>query len=101
MWLFAMFDPPVTTKESRRHYAQFRKYLLTEGFHRLQYSVYARFCANEESSAIFRNRIEKRLPPAGNVRLIGITDRQFGKMQVFNGRKRTKPESELDQLLLF
>ena len=101
MWLIAMFDLPVTTKQARRDYARFRKYLLTEGFQRLQFSVYARFCANEESANGFRKRIRKRLPSGGNVRLVAITDRQFGKMDVFIGQKKLKPESAPNQLLLF
>lgn len=101
MWLFAMFDLLVTTKTARREYSRFRTYLLTEGFHRMQFSVYARFCSTEESASSFRKRIRKRLPTAGNVRLIAITDRQFGRMEVFNGQKKSKPENAPDQLLLF
>ena len=101
MWLFAMFDLPVKTKSARREYTRFRTFLLTEGFHRLQYSIYARYCANEESANTFRQHIRKRLPPEGNIRLVAITDRQFGKMEVFFGRKKVKPEDAPDQLLLF
>lgn len=32
MWLFALFDLPVETKELRREYVSFRKALLREGF---------------------------------------------------------------------
>ena len=48
MWLFAMFDLPVTTTKARKRYAEFRKVLLEQGFSMLQYSVYARYCASEE-----------------------------------------------------
>ncbi len=43
MWLMAMFDLPVETREQRREYTQFRKLLLAQGFVQLQLSVYARF----------------------------------------------------------
>jgi len=43
MWLMAMFDLPVETKENRRHYTRFRKLLMKDGFMMLQYSVYARY----------------------------------------------------------
>ena len=32
MWLFAMFDLPVKTKQQRRAYSRFRNLLLQEGF---------------------------------------------------------------------
>ncbi len=101
MWLFAMFDLPVTDRESRRSYAKFRKYLLNEGFHMIQFSIYIRFCENEKSSNQFRQRIEQQLPPSGEVRLISVTDRQFAKMKVFFGKKAIASESVPDQLLLF
>ncbi len=101
MWLFAMFDLPVTTKVARREYTRFRTFLLNEGFQRLQFSIYVRYCANEEAANLFRQRIRKRLPPAGNIRLVAVTDRQFGKMEVFLGQNKLKPEGTPDQLLLF
>lgn len=101
MWLFAMFDLPVTTKIARKRYARFRSLLLEEGFTRLQFSVYARYCVSEEAAGAFRARLRRQLPDQGHVRLLMVTDRQFGKMEVFHGKTSTKPETEPDQLLLF
>ena len=39
--LVLFFDLPQETKTDQRHYRQFVKYLKTEGFIRIQYSVYA------------------------------------------------------------
>lgn len=101
MWLFAMFDLPVTTKKARRRYTQFRKLLIREGFTMLQFSVYSRYCVSEKASETYRRRLEAHLPPDGQVRLLAVTDRQFGKMEVFLGRNRTTTEEPPDQLLLF
>jgi len=101
VWLFAMFDLPVTTKEARRDYTRFRKALLGEGFAMLQYSVYARYCNSEARSAVFRRRLEAILPPHGEVRLMAVTERQFGKMEVFYGKKRSQPEKKPEQLNFF
>jgi CRISPR-associated protein Cas2 len=101
MWLYAMFDLPVDTKAARKQYTRFRKALISEGFLMLQFSVYARFCASEEASAAYRNRIRGILPPDGQVRLLSITDRQFGKQEVYYGKKRAKAEEEPQQMLLF
>jgi CRISPR-associated protein Cas2 len=101
MWLMTMFDLPVDTAAARKAYARFRKSLLNDGFMMLQFSVYARYCASEEASEVHRNRIAGALPPSGEVRLATITDRQFGKMQVFHGKKRAEPENAPEQLELF
>lgn len=101
MWLFAMFDLPVTTPEARRRYAQFRTMLLDEGFIQLQYSVYARYCGSEESAQTQRRRVTAALPPEGQVRLLSVTDHQFGRMEVYDGKKRGRTEGPPRQMLLF
>jgi CRISPR-associated protein Cas2 len=101
MWLFAMFDLPVDTREARRAYAQFRKFLLQDGFMRMQYSVYARVCASEEAVQVHAKRVEQRVPPGGEVRLITITDRQFGKQRIYNGKLRKMPPKTPLQLEFF
>ncbi len=101
MWVFALFDLPVTTKEARKEYAKFRKTLLAEGFSMLQFSVYARYCESEETSQTYRQRIRIALPQAGQVRVIAITDRQFGKMETFVGKKHKPTEEPPPQLMLF
>ena len=101
MWLFAMFDLPVTNNEARREYSHFRKLLLSEGFTMLQFSVYARFCGSRESGNVFFKHIKDQLPPEGQVRLLTVTDKQFGEMAVFYGTSRKKAEDQPEQLLLF
>ncbi len=101
MWLFAMFDLPVTTPKARKEYAHFRKLLIEQGFSMLQYSVYARYCASEESSDAHRGRIRGALPPEGYVRLLAVTDRQFGKMESFVGETSEPLEEPPPQLALF
>lgn len=101
MWLLAMFDLPVTTKENRRDYVHFQKALLREGFMRIQFSVYVRYTSSEEASASMRRRIRGALPPCGQVRLLAVTDHQFGKMEIFEGKSKGKPEDAPSQLVLF
>lgn len=101
MWLFAMFDLPVATKAERKRYAKFRKILVEDGFSMLQFSVYARYCADEESAVAHRRHVRGAIPPEGHVRLLSITDRQFGKMENFIGKKPTPTEKSPQQLSLF
>lgn len=101
MWLFAMFDLPMTDKELRRDYARFRKFLLSQGFSMLQMSVYARHCPTEESGEGIRARIRASIPDHGQVRLLLVTDRQFGKMEVYFGKNTTPVETPPQQYMLF
>lgn len=101
VWLFAMFDLPVASKAQRKRATQFRKHLLRHGFCMLQLSVYARHCPTEDSAEVLRNQVVSLLPDEGQVRLVSITDRQFGKMQSFVGKRCTDPEPPPPQLMLF
>lgn len=102
MWLFAMFDLPVVTTVDKRNYTRFRKFLLAQGFMMMQYSVYARYCPTEDVSNAHRKRVRKALPPGtGQVRLLAVTDHQFGKMEVFHGKKAQSTEKPPPQLELF
>jgi CRISPR-associated protein Cas2 len=101
MWLMAMFDLPVKSKDDRRAYTRFRHALIRSGFAMLQFSVYARFLPSEEASAIYRKIVHAALPPGGEVRLMAITDHQYGKMEIYFGKKRKPVESPPDQLGLF
>ncbi len=101
MWLIAMFDLPTKTKQERKRYAKFRQKLLTEGFMKMQFSVYSRYCDSERRTEVFRRRLENELPPQGEVRLLAVTDRQFAKMEVFLGKRRENTEKAPTQLQFF
>lgn len=101
VWLFVMFDLPVKSKAEKREYVHFRKHLLSRGFTMFQFSVYGRFFGNEESSTATKNKIRTEIPDNGQVRLLTVTDKQFGKMEVFFGKIKRSAEKEPSQLLLF
>ena len=101
MWLFTMFDLPVDTKAARKRYTKFRKQLIREGFMMLQFSVYARYFATEDASASIRKGIAEIIPDDGRVRLMSVTDRQFGKMEVYYGKTAERTEDPPAQTMLF
>jgi CRISPR-associated protein Cas2 len=101
MWLFAMFDLPVVTKAQKKRAARFRRDLLLRGFTMLQYSVYARHCSSEAFADGITAEVRQVLPDDGQVRLVAITDRQFGKMEVYRGKRAGPTEQPPPQLMLF
>jgi len=101
MWVITLFDLPVDTKAARKIYTHFRKLLLESGFTRMQFSVYFRHCSSKENAQVHINRIQKNLPPDGEVRILTITDKQFERMFIFQGKLRKKPEPAFQQLEFF
>ncbi len=100
MWLFVMFDLPVYDAAKRRQYTRFRTKLLAQGFSMLQYSIYARYFPSEASSMSYRKKVKQAMPPEGEVRLLSVTDKQFGKMEVFYSASPRNPEKPPEQVLL-
>lgn len=101
MWIMVFFDLPTETKRERREHALFRKNLVKDGFTMFQFSIYIRHCASKENMQVHIRRIKKFIPDKGKVGIIGITDKQFGDMEIFIGKKETSPEHGGLQLELF
>lgn len=101
MWLFVLFDLPMKTKKEKRAYTLFRKELIREGFSQLQFSVYGRYFECADSTNRETQLIRSLLPQDGQVRILAVTDVQFGKMLVFHGKKRQLTEKPPEQILLF
>ncbi len=101
MWVIAMFDLPTDTSKARKAYARFRKSLLEDGFTMMQYSIYSRHCASIENADVHVRRMGGVVPDAGEVRFMIITDKQFGRIQVYVGKKRQPGVKTPSQLELF
>ena len=101
MWILVFFDLPTDTQKAKKQYTTFRKSLLEDGFAMMQYSVYYRHCASSENTEVHMKRVRKNVPPDGEVRLLTFTDKQFSRMEVFFGKRRTKTEEAPAQLEMF
>jgi len=88
MWILVFFDLPTDTKKEKKDYALFRKRLLKDGFSMFQFSIYIRNCSSKENKNVHVKRVKSFLPPAGNVGILSITDKQFGMMEIFQGRNK-------------
>lgn len=85
MRLFVMFDLPTSTAGERRAAAQFRKFLLQDGFYMMQYSVYVRICNGLESAKRHEERVKLSVPRCGSVRILRITEKQYAAMSILCG----------------
>ena len=101
MWTLVMYDLPTETKKDRKVAALFRKELLKDGFNMFQFSMYVRHSASAENAAVHKRRVKNLLPEHGKVGIIQITDKQFGQMEIFHGKKAQPMPDVPQQLELF
>ncbi|HVU84833.1 MAG TPA: CRISPR-associated endonuclease Cas2 [Puia sp.] len=87
MWLFVFFDLPVVTKKERKAASLFRKNIMKDGFIMMQFSVYSRHCASDESAQVHIKRIKEKIPEKGQVSILKITDKQYGDIVNYWGKK--------------
>jgi CRISPR-associated protein Cas2 len=93
-WLVVAFDLPVGTKAQRKRATQFREFLLDDGFHMMQWSVYARPCVSFARQETHLQRVKGNLPPEGSVRAIFVTRAQWERSFVIQGSPATRQEPE-------
>ena len=66
-----------------------------------QFSIYARHCASSENAEVHIKRVKSFLPEFGKVGIMCITDKQFGNIELFYGKKVVEPNTPGQQLELF
>lgn len=98
MWLFVFFDLPVTSKKERKAAARFRKDIMKDGFTMMQFSVYTRHCASGESAEVHVKRVKDLIPEKGQVSILRVTDKQYGDIMNYWGRKE-QPRPDIPQQL--
>jgi len=101
LWVLVLFDLPTETKKERRIYADFRKKLLKDGFTMFQFSIYLRHCPSRENADVHIKRVKNNLPEKGHIGILTITDKQFGMMELFYGKKEKELPIAAQQLELF
>lgn len=100
MRIIIMFDLPVETSTQRKAYAQFRKYLLKNGFMMLQESIYCKLAQNSTVGDAIVSGVKKNKPPEGLVQAIRITEKQFAKMDCIVGTFKTEVLNTDERLVI-
>jgi CRISPR-associated protein Cas2 len=101
MWVWAIFDLPVLSKEERKEATGFRNALLDLGFEMVQFSVYARYCKSKERADAVAAQVGQLVPSEGKVDVLFFTDKQYELIQSFRGDPaKVRPEKP-DQFAMF
>ena len=102
MRIIVFFDLPVTTKTQRRVATQFRNFLLKDGYHMMQFSLYARVCNGLDAVEKHKKRLYSNVPDNGCVRLLVITEKQYESMEILVGKLTPcDQEFQVEQLSIF
>ncbi len=101
LWILVFFDLPTETKKERKIYARFRKEIKADGFTMFQFSIYLRHCSSRENADVHVKRVKNQLPEKGHIGILTITDKQFGMMEIFYGKKVAERPDTPQQLELF
>ena len=96
MWVLVLFDLPTETKRDKKAYVDFKKNLQKDGF-----TIYVRHCASSENAEVHIKRVKSFLPEHGQVGIMCITDKQFGNIELFYGKKSLDINTPGQQLELF
>ncbi len=101
LWILVFFDLPTETKKERKAAAKFRKEIMQDGFTMFQFSIYLRHCSSRENAEVHIKRVKKLLPEYGHIGIMTVTDKQFGMMELFKGRKIAERPDTPQQLEMF
>lgn len=100
MRLMVLFDLPTGNKAERKSYAEFRKFLVKDGYYMEQFSVYSRLLLTRESAASHIARLREHLPDAGEVTVIQMTEKQYEDRIVLLSDRKEEPLEQSAQLTL-
>ena len=66
-----------------------------------QFSIYMRHCSSRENADVHIKRVKRLLPELGHIGILLITDKQFGQIELFIGKKEVEKPDLPQQLELF
>ncbi|WP_153100781.1 CRISPR-associated endonuclease Cas2 [Paraburkholderia hayleyella] len=102
MRLLVFFDLPVTTREKRRTYTIFRRFLIQDGYDMIQWSVYGRMVNGFDDAEKHMKRLANNLPKEGSIRCLQVSEKQFANMKLLVGLQSFQEKKvNANQMLLF
>lgn len=100
MRILVFFDLPTVTREDRRNYALFRKFLIKSGYMMIQESVYSKLSLNSSQTEQIIGEVKKNQPQKGSVQILSITEKQYSKMEILSGTPNTDVLNSDERLVI-
>lgn len=101
MRLLVFFDIPVKTAGERKIANAFRKWLISDGYYMIQFSVYGRLCNTLENAQEHEKRLKQNVPQEGSIRSMIVTEKQYSTMSILRGEKKKKEKSIKENQISF
>lgn len=89
MRVLVMFDLPSVTRDEKKEYRKFRRFLIKSGFIMMQESIYTKLTLNQNQSASIEKLIYLNKPKKGLVQMLTITEKQFAKIRYIIGENKS------------
>lgn len=87
MRIILMFDLPSVEKNEKKDYQIFHKELIKNGYFMMQYSVYCKPINFTRKIKTEVEKLRKKIPKQGNVRVLMVTEKQYEDMYIILGNK--------------
>ncbi|MFR7854968.1 MAG: CRISPR-associated endonuclease Cas2 [Acutalibacteraceae bacterium] len=100
MRVLIFFDLPTETREDRRDYTRFRKFLIKSGYMMIQESVYSKLSLNSGQTDQIIEEVKKHRPQKGSVQILSITEKQYSKMEILSGNVDTDVLNSDERLVI-
>ena len=100
MRLILFFDLPSVTKEEKRLYSRFVKFIKKNGFYMLQESVYVKLAINKQIIDSTIDKVNRILPSDGYVIVLPVTEKQFNNMTIMIGEENSSVISSDERLII-
>lgn len=89
MRLIVFFDLPMETYAQKRSYADFRRFLLNDGYLMMQKSVYVKLIINDQNASAVIARLKLHKPHYGLVQLLKVTEKQYTNIEYISGNSKS------------
>lgn len=100
MWVLVLLICQLKRRRKRR-LMRISERICKRWFYDVSVSIYVRHCASSENAAVHIKRVKSFLPELGHVGVMCITDKQFGDIELFYGKKAQSVNTPGQQLELF
>lgn len=101
MRVIVFFDLPSVTYDERKHYNEFRRFLINDGFIMMQESVYSKLVLNTIAASLVQERIRKNKAPKGIIQVLVITEKQFAGIEYVTGVRDSNILDNTNRLVIF
>jgi len=84
MRILVMLDPP-NVRGTKMAYTALRNFLYADGYLRIGAELFMRIVTNRKGADKHIRRLQEYDPGSGTVRILRLTEKQFGKVQYLTG----------------